>query len=263
MHEGETVRTAELEQFGIEPLELTVVDARPVEIGPSERPFITNKTKSLQVIGLERVIDTYSVTLKNTGEKTIARFSVLYGGASQSSGGIPPASLREVNLTGPGIEEGGITVQGVVFEDGSFEADAQKEALGFLAERRGQQIQAPSVLARIVHTIEAGDAELPDSFEKLEAGLWTIPEAIDKPSALELLISEHPALDDRSIDQLYERLKGGLYLARNLALTHLGELKRRLADGLPELSPEDKVAAIRRLLNQIREQLEVIIAAPR
>jgi len=264
IHEGETVRPTELERFGIEPFEISVVDARPVAIRPSERPFITNRTQSLRVVGLERAMDTYRLTLKNVGEKTIAQFNVLHRGAGYSTGGIQPGSVHEVQLSGPRMQEEGITIRGVVFEDGTFEGDAQEEALVFLAGRQGQRIQAPSVLARIRETMEAGDAELPAAFERLEAGLWTIPEAIDKVSALELLKSEYPSLDDKSISQLYEQLKGGLYFARNRALMPLGELKRRLAEGQLELSPEYKVAEIRRVLNRIKEEFGAIIAgAPR
>jgi len=263
IHEGETIRTTELERFGIEPFEISVVDARPVAIRPSERPFITNRTQSLQVIGLERVMDTYRLTLKNVGEKTIAQFNVLHRGAGYSTGGIRPGALQEVHLSGPSLEEEGITIRGVVFEDGTFEGE-KEDALIFLAGRQGQRIQAPSVLARIRETMEAGDAELPAAFERLEAGLWTIPEAIDKASALELLKSEYPSLDDKSISQLYEQLKGGLYYARNRALMPLGELKRRLAEGQLELSPEYKVTEIRRVLKSIKEEFEGIIAgAPR
>jgi hypothetical protein len=264
IHEGETIPTMELERFGIEPFEISVVDARPVAIRPSERPFITNRTQSLRVVGLERVMDTYRLTLKNVGEKTITQFNVLHRGAGYSTGGIRPGALHEVHLSGPRLEEEGINIRGVVFEDGSFEGDAQEEALIFLAGRQGQRIQAPSVLARVRETMEAGDAELPAAVERLEAGLWTIPEAIDKASALKLLKSEYPSLDDKWIGQLYELLKGGLYYARNRALMPLGELKRRLAEGQLELSPEYKVTEIRRVLKSIQEEFEGIIAgAPR
>jgi hypothetical protein len=169
--------------------------------------------------------------------------------------------VDEEYLAGSRIEQEGITISTVVFEDGSFEGDAQKETLDFLAERQGQRIQAPSVLARILQTTEISDAELPSAFEKLEAGLWTIPEAIDKPSALELLKSEHPYLDDKSIGQLYEQLKAGLYNARNRALFDLGELERRLREDQPPQSDADKVARIRSTLNHIKANLETIITA--
>lgn len=261
IHEGESVRTAELAQFGIEPIELSAIDARPVVISPSERPFITNKTQSLEVVRLERSLDEYRLTLKNVGSKTIARLTVLHGGSGYSSGGLRPGSVDEEYLAGSRIEQEGITISTVVFEDGSFEGDAQKETLDFLAERQGQRIQAPSVLARILQTTEISDAELPSAFEKLEAGLWTIPEAIDKPSALELLKSEHPYLDDKSIGQLYEQLKAGLYNARNRALFDLGELERRLREDQPPQSDADKVARIRSTLNHIKANLETIITA--
>jgi hypothetical protein len=214
----------------------------------------------LQVVALSRSMDTFTLTLKNTAEKTIGRFTVAYGSGSQSSGGIRPGDLREVHMEDPGIEEKGITIQAVVFDDGTFETGAEGDALGFLAERRGQRIQAPSVLARIVQTSKVGDGELVVAFENLEAGLWTMPEAIGKEPAVELLRSQYPSMDDRSIEQLYERLKGGLYLARHLALARLSELKRRLAEGLPELTPEEEVAAIRRLLNEIKVQLDAMTA---
>jgi hypothetical protein len=115
------------------------------------------------------------------------------------------------------------------------------------------------VLARIVQTMQVGDAELPDAFDKLEAGLWTIPEAIDKQSALDLLKSEYPHQDDREISRLYESLKGGLYKARNLALTYLGQLKRSLQED-QRLQNSDRVARIRSTLTDLKASLERIVA---
>jgi hypothetical protein len=263
IRERESVSAADLAQFGIEPIELSVIDARPVVITPPERPFITNKTQSLEVVRLERSLDHYTLTIKNISDRTIARFTVTQGGSGHStgysSGGLRPGSVSEGYLGGSGIEAQGITISSVIFEDGSFEGDAQKEALAFLAEREGQRIQAPSVLARIVQTMQVADAELPDAFDKLEAGLWTIPEAIDKQSALDLLKSEYPHQDDREISRLYESLKGGLYKARNLALTYLGQLKRSLQED-QRLQNSHRVARIRSTLTDIKASLERIVA---
>jgi hypothetical protein len=166
VHEGETVRASELAQFGIEPFEFSAVDARSVVLSPSERPFITNRTQSLQVVSLEKSLDEYRLTLKNVGEKTIARFTVLQGSSGRVSGGLQPGAIDTAHFVGP-VADGGITISNVVFEDGTFEGDAKSEALDFLAERQGQKIQAPSVLARILQTMEVADVDLPAAFEKL------------------------------------------------------------------------------------------------
>ena len=97
---------------------------------------------------------------------------------------------------------------------------------------------------------------------KLEAGLWTLHEAIDKASAVELLRAKHPYYDDKTIGIFYESLKAGLYNARNYALRDLGNLKREVGDG-------DGAAATRQgppadwarvVLTRLKEDYEEFIA---
>lgn len=67
---GESILASELDQFGIEPIEVKAIDARPIVLKPGEGPRITN-TASLEVEKLERHFDSYSVWLKNKSDKDI------------------------------------------------------------------------------------------------------------------------------------------------------------------------------------------------
>ena len=272
VRENEPVRPAALAQFGIEPFEMRAVNARPVVFQPGEGPRIINRTKALEVIRLEKSLDGYHTWLKNNSSKNVVAYTILAGrsgiGVSTVGHGnhLPAIAARATSdeklLGGAYAERDGITIPVVVFGDGTFEGDP-KMAAGFLVSAEGIRIQAPSVLGMIERTLEVGDPELPAAFEKLEAQLSVIPEAIDKQSALELLKKEYPFFDDEIVSGLYEGLKGGLYEARNMALATIGELKRSIQEYGPSEESKGSVAArtsrIRETLVRIKGDFQSLI----
>ena len=228
--EGESFRPAALAQYGIEPFEMKAVNARPVSLDPGGELPVVNKTRSLEVVRVEKSLDRYKLSLKNMSDRNVTMISFTGGSISfllsRGKSGLAPGATYELERhLGPNVEKDGITIFTVVFDDFTFEGDP-KVAWDFLAEREGIRLQLPHVLRLIEQALEVSDADLPAAFEKLEAQLWAIPEAIDKPSALGLLKTKFPSLDERSIGRLYERLKGGLYEARNFALSPIGQMKR-------------------------------------
>jgi len=270
--EGESFRPAELAQFGIEPFEMKVVNVRPAEFGSGEGPPVVNKTKSLEVVRVEKSLDHYKLVLKNGSDRNIAMLRISSGNSgrstmflfSQVKPGLAPGATYEIeNLSGPETEKDGVTISTIVFDDFTFEGDP-KFAQEFLAQCEGIRLQTPQVLRLVEQALAASDADLPAAFEKLEAQLWVIPEAIDKPSALELLKTKFPSLDERSISWLYERLKGGLYEARNFALSPIGQMKRidqEMESRQPgRRSREDKASYLRQGLERLKKNLEGMMA---
>jgi len=267
---GESVRPAELEQFGIEPIEVKVLDARPVVLKPGEGPRITNAA-SLEVERLERQFDSYRVWLKNKSLKNIVAFTVSSGGGSIRSSSerytrsgtllATGATSNEIHLSGPDVETSGIEVRLVVFEDGTFEGDP-KLATQYLAKAEGVRIQSPSVARMIERTLEADDSDLRAEFKKLESELWVIPEAMDKATALQFLKTKFPAQDDKALSELYEVFKGGLYDARNIALSSLGDTLRGVQDLEQRSLYASAVESIRRTLERLRETFGKITSAP-
>jgi hypothetical protein len=269
VREDAPISPRELIDFGIVPFELRVVRLKSRVFQPGEGPKITNLTVSLQVDRLEKISAHYQMTLKNSSGKRVIWYSVRCGGAGVGRSSPPVSRAHEYSendlLTVPhlpaqGVERDGIKISSVVFDDGTFEGD-QMEAVRVLAQREGFKIQSPSVLERVRATLGAGDDEIVAQCLKLEAGLWTIPEAIDKASALERLKAEYPHFDDRTIGSLYESLKTGLYYARNHALTYLGQFKRDIGEGgaVQRLSTTDQIERGRIVLTRLKEDFETIL----
>lgn len=266
---GETVRASELVQFGIEPFEMRAIDARPVVLKPGEGPAIIN-APSLEVYRIEKHLDSYRIWLKNKSDKNIVSYTVSNStGGSTSYGARGRASVliaaggqsQQIYLHANEVESRAIRITDVIFEDGSIEGDP-RVAARFNAVAEGVRIQAPSVLRMVEQTLKRDDPDLRDAFDKLEADLWMIPEAIDKPSALELLKNKFPAYDANTRSALYEELKGGLYDARNIALSEIGEA-RRSVQALEEGSQfTSAVELIRSMLVRLRDTLYKINQAP-
>jgi hypothetical protein len=271
VREGEAVRVAEVAQFGIQPFEMKMTSVKPVTFKPGEGPRIINNTRSLEVASIEKSADRYTLSLKNVSGKNIIAFSIRSGNSGAGSESypskeplLPPEAIyQEIYLRDPGPEEHGITIRAVVFDDGTFEGDV-KYAVSFFAKAEGMRIQAPSVLAMIEQALRAEDAELQEAFEKLETDLWKIPEAIDKQSAVDLLKSKYSSLGERDISSLYEELKGGLYRARNHALSPLGDMKRRMKESNPPGNGDDEklhtARRLRDLLMRLKEDFERMAA---
>ena len=125
------------------------------------------------------------------------------------------------------------------------------------------RIQSPSVLRMIEQTLTVDDSDLRAAFNKLEAELWVIPEAMYKEPALQFLKGKFPDQDEKTLSALYEVFKGGLYDARNIALSSLGETGRTVK-GLEERGQfATAVESIRRTLEQLKETFGKITSAQR
>ena len=266
---GESVRP-DLTAFGIESFEMSVTDAKAIVFKPGEGPRIVNKTTVLEVVSLKRQLDHCSISLRNTSSKNIVAYSISIGGSGVSSHGrglgypavAAGATTSEQYLRCSEKDDRDIVISNVIFDDGSFEGDS-KVAQQYLANADGLRIQAPHVLRRVEQVLAIPDSDLRAAFDKLEADLWVIPEAIDKQSALDYLAKKLPSLDSKTVNELYEDLKGGLYDARNIALSEIGDTRRYVQELEERGQFASAVESIRRTLERLRESLSKITASRR
>ena len=270
IREGEALRSSELPQFGIEPFEMKVISASPVVLKPGEGPRIVNNTTALNAERLERHLDSYSLWLKNTSNKDIIVYSVAIGNSGQTtrsgsrarSAIAAGATSQEMSMSSSEADQRGISISLAVFSDRTFEGDA-KLAIKFLAQDEGVKAQAPYVLRMIEQTLKVDDSDILTAFEKLEADLWVIPEALFKPEALAFLKAKFPNQDDQTLMAIYEDFKGGLYDARNIALTELGDTLRTVKTLTERSQYATATESVRRCLNRVRDTLLEIVSKAR
>ena len=169
VRENEGLAVDSLRDFGVEPFKLKLIRVAPQT---ADVPTILNKTKSLEVVGIEPIVATlprYKLTLHNLSDKNIGaiRINTLLDGKLSLSGmaqgddGEPlvrAGSLKELNemlvthaeKTAAGYSPESpraqqIVIATLVFEDGSYEGEAEPAAT-----YRGFAIGNKTELKRIV-----------------------------------------------------------------------------------------------------------------
>ena len=130
IREGQSARAAELARFGIEPFEMRAINARPVVIQPKEWPRIINSTKSLEIVRIDKSLDSYHIWIKNKSGKNVVTYTLSTEGStfsSSRSGSASPliaAGARTVSgpINSAYIDKGEIAIPVVIFDDGSLKA---------------------------------------------------------------------------------------------------------------------------------------------
>jgi hypothetical protein len=259
---GNSLRPIELLQFGIEPFEIKAISNKPTVLKPEEYPGLFNFTPFMEVVEVEKSIDGYRFSFKNISNKKIIAYEIWSGNSGRGGGGLSSGEIYEdINgFAASVIEKYGLTLKMILFEDRTYEGDA-KSATRYFAKWEGEAVQAVKLLPMIAQALNVSDEELPDVFDKLEAQLWKMQEALDKPSALEFLKIKYPAFDEKTISMLYEDFKDGFYSARNAALSPMGGGKRALQERDRNLSQADKINIIKHVLSQAKSYLEKLASA--
>ena len=171
--ENETITIAELKEFGVEPFQIKVVRVAEQQ---AAQPVIVNRTKSLEVVGIEPVISTlpvYKLTLRSLSDKNISAVHVDVGeGGRQELSGMPQGKdgqplikagalfeLKQRLSTRTQATAAGyapapanaqqIVIASLVFEDGTYEGDATPAA-----QYRGWTAGRKTELERIVPVLQ-------------------------------------------------------------------------------------------------------------
>jgi hypothetical protein len=260
---GESLRLAELLQFGIEPFEIKVISSKPVALKREEYPRIYNSSTALEVTEVEKSPIGYRFSIKNISNKDIAVLEARSG--SEGLGGgelgyreqqpfLPSGETYEglYSLSALNVEKYGLTIKMILYSDGTYEGDAIS-ATRHLARNEGYKVQAAKLLPGLDQAFNVADEELPDFLIKMEANLWQMPEAMDKASSIEFLQIKYPAFDEQTISALYEEFKSGFYNARNTLLTDLGQIKRRIEEQRLQETNTDRVKVFRHILTRLKE----------
>jgi hypothetical protein len=225
-----------LKEFGVEPFQIKVV--RLVPQTPA-LPAIVNRTKSVEVVGIEPLVSTfplYKLTLRSLSDKNISALQVnVEEGGGQELSGMPqgkdgqplikagasfelkqPLATR-VQATAEGYapvspKTQAIVIASLVFEDGTYEGDAQPAA-----SYRGWAAGRKTELERIVPVLESALA-LSASADNLRANLSALSFDSD-PADVAMLAEAFPGINRKRLQTSIEVSIHGV--RRNL----LGELE--------------------------------------
>jgi hypothetical protein len=212
VRENEGIAIDSLRDFGVEPFKLKLIRVAPQT---PEVPTVLNKTRSLEVVGIEPIVATlprYKLTLHNLSEKNVSAIRIntmrdgnlSLSGMPQGEEGKPlveAGSFKELNemmvtraeTTAAGYSPAAprgqqIVLATLVFEDGSYEGDPEPAAT-----YRGHTIGNRAELKRIVGLLEDALASS-SSIEKVRTQLSNLSYDFDQ-SDMAVLASAFPEID--------------------------------------------------------------------
>ena len=233
--ENEGLAIDSLRDFGVEPFKLKLIRVAPQT---SDVPAILNKTKSLEVVGTELIVATlprYKLTLHNLSEKNISAIwinTMLDGklslsGMVQGHDGEPlvkPASLKELNemlvtraeTTAAGYSPASprgqqIVIATLVFEDGSYEGEAEPAAT-FRGHAIGSKVELKRVVALLEEALEGST-----SIENLRTKLSNLSYHFDE-SDMAGLAKAFPEIDR---NKLQTSVEASIHWLRRDVFDHL------------------------------------------
>jgi hypothetical protein len=189
LRENEALSIDALKNFGVEPFKIKVIRVAPQS---TDVPSIVNKTKSVEVVGLEPLVSTfprYKLTVHNLSDKNISALKIYImhddkvelswmpqgddGAALIGAGG--SSELKEMlstraqatpdGFTPEALHNQQIVIGALIFEDGSYEGEAEAAAT-----YRAFAIGNRTELKRIVPLLESA----PVSAEALRSQLATL-----------------------------------------------------------------------------------------
>lgn len=162
LRENEVMSVDALRDFGVEPFKIKLIRVAPQT---SDLPAVINKTKTLEVVGIEPLVSTfprYKLTLHNLSDKDIVALSVLvmrdgklglsgmpqgereeplvransFGELNQLLATRAEATPAGFTPAAPGAQQ--IVIASVMFADGTYEGEAAEPAnyQGFVTGRR-------------------------------------------------------------------------------------------------------------------------------
>lgn len=244
--EGETVKVEGLARFGFEPMRLKVVKAKPRPVSPllASAPQVANKLKSVEVVSFEpdqspTGRNQYKLRLRNVTEKDINLVDLYEAHASGRGGmtaeGAPghpvirAGDFYELNfhfsVGGHTTQQGYVhdaerqrtlTVGTVMFDDGTYEGEAEAAA-SFTASRRGGQIQRARVAPLLQSLLDAPSIDAPAAIEKLKAEVSGLRIDAD-PAVVAELRAQFPELTGVAVERLLTaNVMSGLRRGREVA----------------------------------------------
>ena len=239
LRESETVRTEELTKFGVEPLALKVVKARPdfKDPLPPILPQLENKTKAIEVVSFYQDAppsDSFRLTLKNVSTKKIMALDIFMpsadgnGGSGEQSHGAPGHPLmlpgdvsvqfvgveRSVRMTAEGYVlpdvqlQRTLIIRTVVFDDGTYDGEVGPAA-EMEARRRGQDLQRKRIIPLLQSAMDTEDKDALTTVNDLKEQAYALGRTADT-SLVEELIARYPSLNEKSRVTVTQDVETGL-----------------------------------------------------
>ena len=269
LHLDQTLSLDELQQFGIEPLRVSVVMATP---SVQKQPRIVNNVPSLEVTRIEERQNAFDLFLTNSSMKPILGLDVSIprknGGSGLSLTGWQgplispgkehyvlvhkgPATMGtgQVPTFDPELSE--IVIVAALFADGSHEGD-DRVAARIAALWQGIQIQSARLLGIVKRTLNLPVRFGAGALDEFRREVASVPESFD-PSVLENLAGRYSSLGENLRRFLGFQLEAGLKGAKQRLLFDSEQLER-------EQSPLNRVAAFESWLVRRKDDYEQLLA---
>ena len=239
LNEGDAVMTDALTKFGLEPLVLRVVKAKPSfeDPLPPIMPKVENKTKAIEVVSLNQESspsDSFRLTLRNVSSKNIVALDLFMpssdgnGGSGQRSQGSDKAhplllhggvSVHHINVSRGGrmtpdgfvpdiAQQQTLIIRTVVFDDGTYEGLVEPAA-EIEAHRRGLDIQRKRILRLLQEPQKTNEGDVVTQLSELKEQAYALGKTVDASVALELM-ALFPSLDEKAKGSILQTVEGGL-----------------------------------------------------
>jgi hypothetical protein len=239
VNEGDAVMTDALTKFGLEPLVLRVVKAKPSfkDPLPPIMPKVENKTNAIEVVGFHQEStpsNSFRLTLRNVSSKNIIALDLFMpsadgnGGGGQRDHGFDKA--HPLMLPGGivvrhvGVSRGGrmtpdgfvpdaalqrtLIIRTVVFDDGTYEGLVEPAA-EIEAQRRGLDIQRKRILRLLQEPQKTNEGDVLTPLSELKEQAYALEKIVDASVARELM-ALFPSLDEKAKGSVLQTVEGGL-----------------------------------------------------
>lgn len=279
--ESDTIKTEALTKFGLEPLVLRVVKAKPdyKDTQSPIMPKVENKTTAIEVVSLTETVppsDSFQLSLRNISNKKVVVLDLFMPSVDGNGGGgtrshsadkdrplMIPGAISQHPV---GISRGGrmtpegfvpdamvqqtLIIRTVVFDDGTFDGLAEPAA-EIEARSRGLRIQLSRIL-RLLHDSKASDeGSMLTTLNELKEQAYALGKTVDPSVVLELK-ALFPSLNEKAKSELEGRIESGLRDGKLEFLRYISDFEDR------QKAP-DKAISFAKWLEQTKASYEKLI----
>ena len=270
LHEGEKIKIQELAQFGVDPFIVSAVNFSPTQL---DLPEFFSKANSIDYIGIQPTVSlmpAYRIAVRNLSNKNVRALMVhvLKGGEPQltflpqgkegaplivianafefdarvaTRATVTPTGITQVTLPGQVIE-----VSTAIFEDGSFEGDAEP-ALIYAATLRGERIQLARVIDLLEKTADDSRSDPATKIETLKTTIAMLSLEADPTTAQEVI-----AEFGQPVRKSPEEIKSAVEIGMKTILGHALNMTQQFQLRNPKPDPAD----VNRWLGNLQQRYE-------
>ncbi|HEV2801244.1 MAG TPA: hypothetical protein VGW12_12145 [Pyrinomonadaceae bacterium] len=241
--EGETTVAEKLKEFGVEPIEFSVVRVRPQT---RVLPYFESQVSALQLVGIEpreTLFPSYVMRLRNLSGKDIAALRVTYlneqgqlilTGAQnprdetlikagevyelRANGGASGEMMPE-GYAPDGLQK--VSVLTVLFMDGTFEGQPQKAA-EMIALKHGRKLQLTRAVALMQKTLQASNEDEATAAKRFRAQVSALKEEVE-PQTVDYLAQRFPTLSAKDKNRLHDGVRFYLHRVKTDLLKAVAE----------------------------------------